>query len=209
MGLDTYLYAEKRFAGDGTEAKAVLDVVGVTLADLLRQSEADPYEEERALYIGGWRHSTDEEKARYDGVLAASGLAGLTTDDSPSVHVGYKDGELAVWSTCIYWRKANAIHSWFVENCQDGIDECEEAAVTAGQLGALRATCSNALTAYKTGHKDEAEKILTPQSGFFFGSTDVDEWWAEDVERTITEIDKVTAEADRVGGVSFACLSSW
>ena len=23
----------------------------------------------------------------------------------------------------IYWRKANAIHNWFVENCQEGVDE--------------------------------------------------------------------------------------
>jgi hypothetical protein len=25
-----------------------------------------------------------------------------------------------------YWRKANAIHKWFVDNCQDGVDECQE-----------------------------------------------------------------------------------
>ena len=25
-----------------------------------------------------------------------------------------------------YWRKQNAIHNWFVENVQDGIDDCDQ-----------------------------------------------------------------------------------
>ena len=29
-----------------------------------------------------------------------------------------------------YWRKFNALHNWFVQNCQDGVDECQYAEVT-------------------------------------------------------------------------------
>ena len=36
-----------------------------------------------------------------------------------------------------YWRKANAIHNWFVINCQDGRDECQETQVTEEHLRTL------------------------------------------------------------------------
>ena len=34
-----------------------------------------------------------------------------------------------------YWRKANQIHNWFVENIQDGMDECKPHYVSREQLG--------------------------------------------------------------------------
>ena len=36
-----------------------------------------------------------------------------------------------------YWRKANAIHQWFVDHCQNGIDECQQTYVTREQLTEL------------------------------------------------------------------------
>ena len=45
----------------------------------------------------------------------------------------------------VYWRKANAIHGWFVRNCQDGVDECEPADVTREQLEQLVADCRTVL----------------------------------------------------------------
>ena len=33
-----------------------------------------------------------------------------------------------------YWRKANQIHKWFVDNVQDGVDDCGEYKVTKEQL---------------------------------------------------------------------------
>ena len=41
----------------------------------------------------------------------------------------------------MYWRKVNAVHAWFVENVQDGIDECQESAVTIEQLDTLGTIC--------------------------------------------------------------------
>jgi hypothetical protein len=40
-----------------------------------------------------------------------------------------------------YWRKANAIHKWFVANVQDGVDECQEAYVEREQLQELLEIC--------------------------------------------------------------------
>jgi len=36
-----------------------------------------------------------------------------------------------------YWRKANAIHAWFVENVQDGVDECQRTYVSREDLEEL------------------------------------------------------------------------
>jgi hypothetical protein len=110
----------------------------------------------------------------------------------------------------IYWRKANAVHGWFVDNCQDGVDECQETPVHPEQLAALHSTCQRALAAYAAGDLDVAAEILSPRAGFFFGSTDVDEFWAQDVEHTVREIERVITAAARIDGVvEFSYRSSW
>jgi hypothetical protein len=37
----------------------------------------------------------------------------------------------------MYWRKANAIHYWFVQNVQSGADDCREYFVTRDNLRSL------------------------------------------------------------------------
>lgn len=44
-----------------------------------------------------------------------------------------------------YWRKANAIHGWFVQNVQGGEDDCGIYTVELGQLAELRDACKNVL----------------------------------------------------------------
>lgn len=44
-----------------------------------------------------------------------------------------------------YWRKANAVHGWFVRECAGGVDECQEIIVPRDYLSRLRADCNNAL----------------------------------------------------------------
>ena len=44
-----------------------------------------------------------------------------------------------------YWRKANAIHGWFVRECADGVDECQEIVVPKMKLMELQALCLTAL----------------------------------------------------------------
>ncbi len=40
-----------------------------------------------------------------------------------------------------YWRKANAIHKWFVDNVQDGKDECQTTYVSKENLEKLKEIC--------------------------------------------------------------------
>jgi len=81
------------------------------------------------------------------------------------------------------WRKANAIHGWFVENCQDGKDECQESYVSREKLQELVELCQEALD------NPDAE-VLEPTAGFFFGSYEKDEWYYQDLKDTIEGIEK-------------------
>ena len=99
-----------------------------------------------------------------------------------------------------YWRKANQIHRWFVENVQDGVDNCGDYYVERNQLQALLDLC-------KIVQKDhsKAEELLPSASGFFFGGTDYDEWYYNDIENTISILED--ALEDKNG--EYYYTSSW
>lgn len=81
------------------------------------------------------------------------------------------------------WRKANQIHNWFVHNVQGHTDDCQKYEVHLGQLRELVELCKEVLE-----NKDKAIELLSPQAGFFFGSTDIDEYYFEDLEDTIDKL---------------------
>ena len=122
---------------------------------------------------------------------------------------------------CAYWRKANAIHNWFIENCNKGNDECVDIYVTREQLQELYDACvlvrdnsklvpaqlKNGYTMDEAGNKkynfidgktiedpSVAEDLLPSADGFFFGSTDYDEYYLQDILQTI-ELLKPEVEA--------------
>lgn len=104
-------------------------------------------------------------------------------------------GETELTFPAAYWRKANMIHRWFVDNCQDGVDECQESLVQPKQLKELYALCKKVL-------KTKDTSLLPPQGGFFFGSIEIDEWYWQDIKDTIkilkTELAFI-AEAEKNG----------
>jgi len=87
------------------------------------------------------------------------------------------------YGTAIYWRKANAIHQWFVENVQYGEDDCHIYEVDVDQLKELLAVCEEVLA-----DRSKAEELLPTQAGFFFGSLEYDEWYWDDVKQTAAGI---------------------
>lgn len=93
-----------------------------------------------------------------------------------------------VRATLGYWRKANAIHKWFVDNVQDGADDCRDAPLKYEHLVKLREDCATVLAEHS-----KAQQLLPPTSGFFFGGTDLDEWYFKDLEKTIEIIDMIFA----------------
>lgn len=101
---------------------------------------------------------------------------------------------------CGSWRKANQIHNWIVENIQDGKDECQESYFPPEKLKELRDTCEKVLK-----NNELASELLPPQSGFFFGSTEIDEWYFSDLRDTIEIIDSLNLE----NGGDFYYQASW
>jgi hypothetical protein len=99
----------------------------------------------------------------------------------------------------MYWRKANAIHNWFVCNIQEGEDDCKEYEVDRGQLEELLSYCRQAL-------ETKDAEILEPVGGFFFGSTEIDQYYWEDIQNTADGLAKVLALPDEY---SFHYQSSW
>ena len=109
-----------------------------------------------------------------------------------------------------YWRKANAIHAWFVRNAQDGKDECQESPVTREQLQELLDLCRKVIGNAKNLSgidKELAEKELSPQGGFFFGSTDMDDGYFEDLKHTISILEPILAVEQDAGEYSYH--ASW
>ena len=141
----------------------------------------------------------------------------------------------AIMENIGYWRKANQIHNWFVEHVQGGIDDCgyyEE--VTREVLEELLETCETVFAScelvegkvnngytYKNGEtipimedgkyvKDPsvAMELLPTTSGFFFGSTDYDEYYLEDIKHTIEVCKKALETTDFEKQMIFY-VSSW
>ena len=89
-----------------------------------------------------------------------------------------------------YWRKANAIHNFFVQTLGGGEDNCQEMWVSRVHLVDLRGRCLDVLRADDMEAKAK-ELGLETTSGFFFGGTEYGDWYKEDLKLTIDICDHV------------------
>jgi len=138
----------------------------------------------------------------------------------------------------MYWRKASHIHAWFVDNVQDGNDDCGTHVVTEDNLRELLSVCRKVIEASKLvdgivfagttwspgdskpvelrepGRVIEdptvAKQLLPTRAGFFFGSTEYDENYLDNVKdmhdwavRILSESKTATVDSD----ISYS--SSW
>jgi F0F1-type ATP synthase gamma subunit len=78
-----------------------------------------------------------------------------------------------------YWRKANAIHKWFVDNTQNGEDNCQESDVSIEQILILYNLCKKVIK-----NPEKYNELLPMQEGFFFGSTEYSDYYLQYVKDT-------------------------
>ncbi len=93
-----------------------------------------------------------------------------------------------------YWRKFNALHNWFVSNCQDGNDDCREYYVGSEKLKELLETLNKVKEFKNDPTNKELKELLPTASGFFFGGTEYDKYYFDEVERTIGIIEGLMSE---------------
>jgi len=141
-------------------------------------------------HSGSW--ATDEDKQLFASLVATSKVGEFMETDFPTAFVEVKVAQ---------WRKENAIHQWFVSNCQNGEDDCRSTHVSREQLEELRDTCRKVLA-----DNSLADELLPTSSGFFFGSTDYNEWYIAGLTYTADTIDKLFTMPD---DWDFEYSSSW
>lgn len=207
MGLDMYLNRMKRIQGVTLKQVRIID-----------------------SYLS-WR---DDESARKYTFEEWSGYKQKDLPPKSLVKQYEESAKDAVSEGVGYWRKANQIHNWFVQNVQNGYDDCSCYEVSKERLEELLDICKliksqcrlingkvevgqhtengELVTDYKDGqvidNKEIAEKYLPTQAGFFFGSTGYDEWYMQDIDDTIQIIEKVLDETDFDNQVIYYS-SSW
>lgn len=162
------------------------------------QSKLDAYEAWELKYsYEEYQHLTEEQKEEY-------------RNSEPEYDDDMYGKEL------MYWRKANQIHNWFVQNCQGGVDDCGRYAITVNDLKTLKELCEKILTmtvvkqelrpTYLNGWFSEPEYVmqdvrlltyegmkfasehLPSRSGFFFGNTDYNDNYVWALEYTVEQI---------------------
>lgn len=117
-------------------------------------------------YLAEWNDEDKELQTKVKDVVAPF------IDEWKVQEITYKVG---------YWRKANAIHNWFVKNVQDGVDDCKEYYVGTEAIKDLYQVVCEVL---ESGSIEVAKEKFPPTSGFFFGSTLIDDYYWQDLEDT-------------------------
>jgi hypothetical protein len=171
----------------------------------------------KKTYVKRWKHNKKEEQYK---VLVRKG-------GKPDPSFDYEKIS-NIEEEVMYWRKANAIHQWFVKNVQDGTDDCKEYEVETEKLQELLEACNKVLSStilisgkinngygYKKNEAGEmeryeciedgkvladatvAQEVLPTVSGFFFGSTEYNEYYWQDIQETKEMLEKELAKESR------------
>ncbi|CAB4133473.1 hypothetical protein UFOVP257_210 [uncultured Caudovirales phage] len=148
-------------------------------------------------YLSQFDEKDESKIESINDMFFPSNLTHKDDDFSRSISIKEVAAEVA------YWRKANAIHGWFVENCQDGVDECQESYVGHEKLKELLSIVTKVLD-----NNELADTLLPPQQGFFFGSDKIDKWYLDDLQFTKERLTQLLEEPS-LQGWDFYYQASW
>lgn len=159
---------------------------------------------QKKTYVKNWSHQKPEEQHKI-----TVKIGGKLRKDIKPERISYITEEVA------YWRKFNALHGWFVENCAGGVDECQEIYVgeeglekVLGVLKQVNELLNKSKPVVKVLQdwngkdyevttydcEDEVKDIFSPTQGFFFGSDEIDGYYKKEVENTIEVIENLLEE---------------
>ena len=183
MGLDMYLKRMPRF--QNATAK---DVYAIQEYLSWSEEKKNPVSEAKKYTLKEWT-GVEEKDVMFDALDFYRHFYNRKYYYWDTEH---KYGHDGIMEEVGYWRKANQIHNWFVESIQNGVDDCDyHREVTKEDLEELLDICHEILC-----NPDVAEDRLPTQGGFFFGSTNYDEYYIEDIKETMDIITKVLETTD-------------
>lgn len=135
----------------------------------------------------------------------------------------------------MYWRKANQIHNWFVQNVQNWVDDCGEYNVSHEKLEELKKVVTEVFNSielidwavenwkefinwkfvpcvekWKIIKNPTIAKTLLPvKSWFFYWGTWYDEYYYSDIKETKEWLDQLFADKESIENYEFFYSSSW
>ena len=149
----------------------------------------------KKTYVQNWEHQTPEQRHTISVKLGEN-----AREDIKPHRIAYIDEQIG------YWRKFNALHGWIIDNCGGGIDECQKIDISAHDLRVLLETLREVKRAIEDKDNKTISLLFPPTGGFFFGSTEVDEYYKEQIDQTIPIIEEAVNEGE---GEEFYYQASW
>lgn len=137
------------------------------------------------------RSKDNETKERLEEIrkeLATEYLKGIDERNSKLIKELEDEKEkINPWNEVAYFRKANFLIPFF------GYEEnCSNIEIDKYQVEDLIEACKEVLA-----NHDKASFLLPTQAGFFFGSTDYDDWYFDDVQNVKEKFEEILADFDR------------
>jgi len=130
----------------------------------------------KKTYVKQWDHIPKEEQ--FEVTVKRNGKV---FDQIKVDRISYVEEQM------MYWRKANHIHNWFVQNCQSSVDDGRSTYVSVEDLKNLYDACKKVMEFDAASAPND---ILPTTSGFFFGSTEYDEYYYQKIKDTIEFLEK-------------------
>ena len=180
----------------------------------------------RRHYVKQWDHQQPEERYSVTVTRGGKPVAGIRPECISVIE-----------EESMYWRKASHIHQWFVDNVQNGKDDCGTYYVSEDKLRELLTACKRVLEKFelveeeirevavydkehhdglalrepRTVLKDNAvvTRLLPRQPGFFFGSEEYNGAYLQDIQETRDWLVRILAESEGGARASIYYSSSW
>lgn len=148
----------------------------------------------KRTYVKNWGHTPKEREFEIDIKRGGSPY--------PSIKPERIEG---IVEEIAYWRKFNALHQWFVDNVQNGVDDCGEHFVPIDKIEELIDVLKEV-----RDNPSTADEIFPTQAGFFFGNTDYDEYYYQEVNETIDLFESLLKENEENQDIiDYYYSSSW
>jgi hypothetical protein len=157
----------------------------------------------KKTYVQNWEHDSPEKRYSVD-----VKQGGFNSKIKPE-RISYIIEQVG------YWRKFNALHGYIVDTFASGEDNCQQIYLDNYSLIQILDTLKQAKDILDSDASDEEKSdklsdVFPTAEGFFFGSTDYEDYYAECVDNAILLLSDLIDECDDDNySYSFYYQASW